>query len=237
MIRILTFDLDDTLWAVSPVVRAANEALYRWLQQHAPHFTDRYQLRDFNRLRDEVVSSHPHWRHSVTAIRLEVLRRGLSRSGYAGAELERLTSAAFEQFLQARNRVELFPHCRPMLEQLSRRFTLGALSNGNADIARIGLDDLFSFSFNADQVGSAKPDPLMFEHMLAHTGASPGEVIHIGDSIEHDVRGAQALGLHTLWVNLERQAAPADPQPSLTVGCLSEIPAVIEGFQARQPQD
>jgi len=233
MIRVLTFDLDDTLWAVNPVVRAANEALYQWLQQHAPHFTERYQLRDFNSLRDEVVSDRPHWRHSVSAIRLEVLRRGLSRSGYAGAELERLTEAAFEHFLTARNRVELFPHCRPMLETLARRYQLGALSNGNAEIARVGLDDLFGFSFNADQVGSAKPDPLMFHRMLQHTGATPNEVIHIGDSIEHDVRGAQAVGLHTLWVNLDQKPTPDDPPPTLTVNCLSEIAAVIDGFNGQ----
>ncbi|HEY5718192.1 MAG TPA: HAD family hydrolase [Motiliproteus sp.] len=233
MIRVLTFDLDDTLWAVSPVVRAANIALYQWLEQHAPRFTQRYQLRDFNRLRDEVVAQHPHWAHSVTAIRLELLRRGLTASGYQGEELERLTCDAFEHFLAARNRVELFPHSRPMLEQLSQRYQLGALSNGNADIARIGLDDLFSFSFNADQVGSAKPDPLMFQHMLAHTGVAPEEVIHIGDSLEHDVRGAQALGIHSLWVNLDQQLPPAAPLPTLEVNCLSEIPAVIDGFNAR----
>lgn len=233
MIRIITFDLDDTLWAVTPVMRAANLALYQWLQEHAPAFCKRYQPRDFNRLRDEVVNDHPEWHHSVTAIRLEVLRRGLIRSGHQPEQVEQLAQSAFAHFLKARNQVELFPHSRPMLERLASRYQLGALSNGNANIEMVGLDDLFSFSFNADQVGTAKPDPLMFHRMLEHTGADPGEVLHIGDSLEHDVRGAQAVGLHTLWVNLNQQPHPQAPQPSLVVECLSAIPDQIEALQIR----
>ncbi|WP_210398271.1 HAD family hydrolase [Motiliproteus sediminis] len=234
MIRIITFDLDDTLWAVTPVMRTANLALYAWLEQHAPAFCTRYQPRDFNTLRDEVVLDHPEWSHSVTAIRLEVLRRGLSRSGYSPDDSEQVAQAAFAHFIEARNRVELFPHSRPVLEQLASRYQLGALSNGNADITMVGLADLFSFSFNADQVGSAKPEPLMFQRMLEHTGARPEQVLHVGDSIEHDVRGAQAAGLHTLWVNLSGAPAPSDPQPSLTVRCLSEIPTQVAVFARKQ---
>ncbi len=232
MIQVVTFDLDDTLWAVEPVVQQANQTLYRWLEDHAPAFTARFRLQDFNSLRQQVLSDHPEWAHSVTAIRLGVLRQGLADSGYRGKTLASLTEQAFDCFLKARNQVQFFQHSLAMIEQLHSQYRLGALSNGNADIDRVGLGDFFDFSFNADQVGTAKPHPLMFEQMLEHTGVQADQVIHVGDHPEHDILGAQRVGLHTLWVNLQHAPWPGGQRPSLEVNCLSEIAASITTFDA-----
>ncbi len=230
MIKVITFDLDDTLWSINPVMVKANQALYRWLSEHAPAFTEQYQLQDFADLRQQVVDQHPEWSHSVTAIRLGVLRQGLSASGYQGSELEQLVKQAFSCFIRARNQVEFYRHALHMIRQLHSRYQLGALSNGNADIDMVGLSDYFDFCFNADGVGTAKPDPLMFHQMLEFTGAQPQQVIHVGDHPIHDVQGAQQAGIHSLWVNLDNRAWSGGEAPSLQVTCLSEIPAVIANF-------
>ncbi len=232
MIKVITFDLDDTLWSVDPVIVKANQRLYQWLLKHAPAFTQRYQLSDFETLKQHVLQQHPEWGHSVTAIRLGVLRQGLADSGYQGAELDKLTEAAFDCFIKARNQVEFFKHAVAMLKQLHGNYQLGALSNGNADIEMVGLGEYFDFSFNADQVGTAKPHPLMFETMLEFANVAPQQVVHIGDHPEHDILGAQNAGLHSLWVNLDDKAWPGGEKPSLQVNCLSEIPATIDRFNA-----
>ncbi|WP_207060557.1 HAD family hydrolase [Motiliproteus sp. SC1-56] len=235
MIRVVTFDLDDTLWAVAPVIERANRELYTWLDEQAPLFTRRWQPEDFDSLRREVVREHPEWAHSVTAIRLGVLRKGLRASGYSPHDTEHLAEAAFTHFLNARNQVEFFQHALAMLTHLGQRYQLGALSNGNADIEKVGLGEYFDFCFNADQVGRAKPDPLMFEQMLRFTGAEPTEVVHVGDHPEHDILGAQNAGIHSLWVNFERQPWPGAKPPSLEVHCLSDIPAAIEALANQAP--
>ncbi|MEH6627594.1 MAG: HAD-IA family hydrolase [Motiliproteus sp.] len=231
MIKVITFDLDDTLWSINPVMVKANQALYQWLQDHAPAFADRYQLQDFSKLRQQVVDQHPQWSHSVTAIRLGVLRHGLSSSGYQGDQLEQLVEQAFDCFIKARNQVEFFHHALTMIQQLHKHYQLGALSNGNADIEMVGLSDYLDFCFNADTVGTAKPDPLMFQQMLEFTDAQPQQVIHVGDHPIHDVLGAQHAGVHSLWVNLDKKAWPGGETPSLEVNCLSEIPQVIAAFK------
>lgn len=230
-IQVISFDLDDTLWAVQPVIIQANRCLYRWLEIHAPRFSTHYQLEDFDRLRLEVLEQQPDIAHSVTAIRLAVLQHGLRQSGYADNAAQRLTRAAFEVFIRARNQVDFFQHAQQMLQQLSTHYRLVALSNGNADINRVGLGDLFEFSLNADQVGKAKPHPLMFEQMLARTGVAPNQVIHVGDHPEHDILGAQSCGLHTLWVNLARSPWPGALPPDLEAHCLSELVPKISQFQ------
>ncbi|MFW1677319.1 HAD family hydrolase [Pontibacter sp. JAM-7] len=224
MIRCITFDLDDTLWAVDPVIRQANQTLFDWLAQNAPAFTQSYQLQDLVDLRATVLAEKPEIAHSVSLIRLEQLRFGLQQTGYSDSQVEQLAQQAFAVFLHARQQVEFFSHAWDMLRDLKQQgYVLGALSNGNADIQRVGLDELMDFQFKADEVGAMKPHPLMFETMLSHTRLRPEQVIHIGDNPQHDIEGARQLGLWTIWVNLQGQCA----QPVLAdahVTCLSEIP-------------
>ncbi len=230
-IKLISFDLDDTLWAVGPVMVQANLCLYQWLQQHAPRFSQRYALEDFGRLREQVVKQHPEIAHSVTAVRLAVLQQGLSNSGYNEADTQALAKAAFDVFLVARNQVELFQHAQQMLSELSTHYRLAALSNGNADINLVGLGRYFEFSFNADQLGQAKPHPLMFEHMLEQAQVDATQTIHIGDHPEHDIAGAQNCGLHTLWVNFANSPWLGTQTPDLQVNCLSEVVTAIEHYQ------
>lgn len=229
-IKLISFDLDDTLWAVGPVILQANLCLYHWLQQYAPRFTDRFTLDDFGTLRRIVITSQPEIEHSVTATRIAVLQYGLNQSGYKEKESEALAATAFEVFLQARNRVELFAHANQMLTDLSANYRIVALSNGNADVRMAGLGQFFEFSLNADQVGRAKPDPLMFEQMLERAEVSADQVVHIGDHPEHDIAGAQRCGLRTLWVNFAGAPWPGAAPPDLQASCLSEVAGLIDSL-------
>uniref|UniRef100_UPI003562B7D0 HAD family hydrolase n=1 Tax=Neptunomonas sp. TaxID=1971898 RepID=UPI003562B7D0 len=167
MIKCITFDLDDTLWAVDPVVRAANHTLYEWLYENAPLFNKTYQLRDLNTLRTEVLLQQPDISYSVSRIRMAVLEHGLEQAGYTSVEAQQLAEQAFSVFYQARQKVEFFEHALAMLEALKAHgYLLGAISNGNADVKQVGLSHLMDFQFSADSVGVEKPDPLIFQHML-----------------------------------------------------------------------
>lgn len=238
MIRCITFDLDDTLWAVDPVITQANKTLFAWLDENAPAFTRNYQIRDLISLRREVLQQLPHIAHSVSLIRFHQLRHGLLAAGYTEEDAELLAERAFEVFLAARQQVVFFEHARDMLQQLHQQgFTLGALSNGNADINRVGLADLMDFQFSADQVGEMKPHPLMFRQMLQHTGLKPEEVVHVGDNPEHDVEGAAAEGIHTIWVNLQGKLENRPDCETVEVSCLSEILERISEISATQETD
>lgn len=227
MIRCITFDLDDTLWAVDPVVTQANRSMFDWLEQYAPEFTRSYQLQDLVHLRKKALEQEPDIGYSVTRIRIAQLRYGMQQAGYPQALAEELTQQAFEVFLHARQQVEFFEHAREMLAELKQQgYQLGALTNGNADIHRVGLADLIDFQFKADDVGVMKPDPEMFRQMLEYTQLRPEQVIHIGDNPEHDVEGAAAAGLWTIWVNLKSETTC--PAATAEVQALDQIPDKVE---------
>lgn len=194
--KALTLDLDDTLWPVWPTIERAERRVHAFLAEHAPRAAAKYDPVGLRKLRFEVERMRPDLAHDLSGLRRESLRYALVDAGEDGA----LAEVAFEIFLEERNRVELFADVLPALERLAARYPLVALTNGNADLVRIGLDHLFVEKISARDVGAPKPDPRMFEVACARLGLRPAEVLHVGDDVERDVRAALSAGLEAAWV-------------------------------------
>ncbi|HSB96714.1 MAG TPA: HAD family hydrolase [Spongiibacteraceae bacterium] len=232
-IKLLTFDLDDTLWEFAPVLWRAEETTYAWLEQHAPLLTARFSLTALRELRLQIAREQPELAHRVTELRIAGLRRALQQVEIATADIEALAQAAFEIFLEARHRVELFDAAEEVLDQLSREYILAAITNGNVQIKKLGLDRFFALAINAEQLPRAKPHPEPFLAALQQIGCAPAQCIHIGDDIENDIRGAQRVGLHTVWMNPARQLWPGGEPPSQEIQDLLQLPAAIDKITKR----
>ena len=231
MIRLLTFDLDNTLWETESVVVAAELALLEWFKEHAPQFVQRLDADARRALRHEVLAKDPELRHRVTALRLAIMELGLRKAGYSEEQVLELARQGFEVFLEARHALTFFPHAEMLLQQLSKQYQLATISNGNADVRRLGLEQYFKIIVSADEVGLSKPDPAPFLLALERAGAEPHETVHIGDHPVDDIQGAQAVGLHTLWFNRLGIEWPNQPRPHGEVRCLSEIPAWLAVYK------
>ena len=219
-ITTITLDLDDTLWAIAPVIERAERELWDWLGDRYPRIAERYAPADVAALRSEVVDAHPHMHHDLKFLRRTVLARLAEGAGY-GAEL---VGPAFDVFDRYRNRVTLYPDVTPALERLARDFRLLALTNGNADLERIGIRHLFADVVAAAEAGVAKPAAGIFGLACARAGPEPAQVLHVGDHPEFDVAGARADGLRAAWVNRHGQPWPeALPAPEATVAALGEL--------------
>jgi putative hydrolase of the HAD superfamily len=232
-IAVVTFDLDNTLWDVDEVIRNAERVTRQWFDAHAPAVYRTFGPDDFVRMRREAIQDDARLAHDVSNLRREVFRRALAGAGHADAEASRLAQAAFDVFLHERHRVQLFDDTIEMLELLATRFRLGALTNGNADVARIGLDRYFEFAYSAAAVGASKPHPAMFRAALDRAGVAPNAMVHVGDHPVDDIHGAAALGIHTIWINRKDLAYPEDAPPTRAVRSLVEVPDVIEEIAAQ----
>ena len=196
-IRTITLDLDDTLWEIHPVIRRAEDRLYEWLGENYPAITAMFSPEDLRALRNEVVDRHADRIHDLTFLRHTVLSEAASSAGCANFVVE----DAFAVFDDIRNDVEMFPEARPALAALAKRFTLIAVTNGNASLEKIGIDDLFHGHVNAAMAGAAKPARPIFDAAVEAGGASAAETLHVGDHPLFDVHGAREAGLRTVWVN------------------------------------
>ena len=181
-------------------------------------------------LRNEVLAAQPELRHRVTPLRIAVLELGLRKAGYSDKQASKLAKQGFKIFLDARHQLEYFPHVEVVLELLSRQYQLASISNGNADVRRLGLDRFFKIIVSADDVGLSKPDAAPFQTALEAAGVKPSQALHIGDHPGDDIQGALDVGMHTLWFNPQGKAWPQQPRPHGEIRCLSEIPPWLNRY-------
>lgn len=208
-IRAITLDLDDTLWPVWPVIERAEAALLQWLGTHAPQTAARFDLAGMRVVREQVARDQPTLAHDLTALRREAIERMLVASGEDAA----LAGPAFEVFFAARQRVELYADALPALQRLAARWPLLGLSNGNADIDRIGLGRWFRGSLGAREAGVSKPDARIFHAACERLGCTPGEVLHVGDDLRLDVHGSLGAGLQAAWIRRPGQVTDSEAAP------------------------
>lgn len=224
--RVISLDLDDTLWPVGPVIAAAEAGLLAWLRERHPRAVQGHDVDSMRVLRGEVARRHPERSHDMTFLRRQALAEQFARAGYGtghGAALPAVEQA-LEIFLHGRNRVELYADVRPALKRLRSRYRLFALSNGNADLQRCGIDDLFDGHVSAEHAGAAKPDARIFAHLLREAGVQPIDVLHIGDDPLADVVGASQAGMQSVWINRDAKVWPQHlARPLRTIATLMEI--------------
>ena len=129
----------------------------------------------------------------------------------------------------------LYPDTRPALEALhGRGVRLGVISNFDSRLFGLldglGIARFFDPTVISTRAGAAKPDTAIFSHALARHGLIPEHAVHVGDSYEMDVLGAQAAGLQPVLI--DRRAKSSGPRTALSVSALVHIPAVLDRLEA-----
>jgi putative hydrolase of the HAD superfamily len=226
-IQAITLDLDDTLWPVWPTIKKAEAALHDWLKTHAPSTAALLETPETMRGRREtLIAEFPHLAHDYNFLRTEAIRRSLINGGDDPA----LAVVAYEIFTEARNSVELFEDALPALQYLAAKYPIVAISNGTADIQRVGLVKYFKGAISAHEFGIAKPDPRIFKAAAAAVGVNVANVLHVGDDSALDAIGALQSGMHAAWLNREGKDWPhaSDYQPEPHHQSLRHVKSLAE---------
>ena len=132
----------------------------------------------------------------------EVLRRLGSRLGFTP------TDEVLDAFATSVADWPVFADTVPALQRLGEHFDLVIVSNvDNALFAgsapRLGVD--FKHVITAEDVGAYKPDRRMFDQAREVLGDA--RILHVAQSVYHDIEPATALGLPTVWIRRDRNAA------------------------------
>lgn len=217
----LSLDLDDTLWPIAPVIERAERALDAFLHAHCPAVAEAFPVPAMRALRDRVAAEHPELAHDFSAQRRLSLAQAFAACGHADAAL---VDAAYDAYFEARNAVEPYPDALPALQRLAARLPLASVSNGNADLERIGLAHHFRARVSAREHGVGKPAPSIFRSACAALEVPPECVLHVGDDPLLDVAGARAAGLRCAWLNRDGRDWDHDGVvPDLTIPDLAAL--------------
>ena len=114
----------------------------------------------------------------------------------------------YEHALFSRNNATLYEDVLPTLNRLQQiGLKMGIISNWDtplhAMVEELGLAPYFEIvvASHDQRVRSAKPDAAIFEYALSAVGVSAEETIHVGDSFEADIIGAQAIGIRAILLD------------------------------------
>lgn len=250
-VRLVTFDLDDTLWDTWSVLTRAHQVKQSYVEQHYPRIAAKWDLAATRKHNTDVRNTRPDLAHSFTASHREAIRLQVTAVGYDEATA---VDDIYGAFAVARNDVTLYDDALEMLSSLKQKgLLIGTITNGNADATKIrGLCDVISFAVDAHQAGAAKPKPAVFHLALARAAEvgdgsviEPDECVHVGDDLISDVLGAQGVGFRTIHflpesrrakalLEAEREVSnrPAREPPDATVATLSAIVDVLAVWDA-----
>jgi len=231
-VRVLSFDLDDTIWHCAPVLSRAARKQHEYLREHFPEMIahvphEKAFSEYFSAAREEVGREQRGF--DLTLTRKRAIER-IART--AGVDPKLVVESAYQAFITERCRVadHIFEGVVARLKELrDAGFTLVSLTNGNCDLSHTPeLHELFEHQLTAEGVGAAKPDPEPFYKVIELTKVDhPSEICHIGDSIYSDIGGARSVGMRTIWVN-RSGAEAAEHGADLVVRCVADLPTTVE---------
>ena len=199
-IKMITFDLDDTLWDNKPTITNAEIKTREWIEDRVGTI-EWGDLNDFLQLRETLIKKDRSIAWDISKLRIEIFKEKIK--GLASADhITKLAEDAFDYFLKKRHEIELFPGVESALKTLSENYMLGVLTNGNADIYKLSIGKYFEFSITSLEAQDSKPNKSHFELAKSYLpNLKYSEMLHIGDHQINDVFGAHALGIKVLWFN------------------------------------
>ena len=228
-IKLITFDLDGTLWPVDEVLRKADQEMRSWIRSHVPAF-DQIDTDRMNEVRLNVMATRPEIAHDISQIRIDILKSTFELLGFSSSDSAELAQGAFEILISWRNKVTPYSDVQRVLEELKTRYVLATLTNGNADVEQTALKHCFEFNLSAAQVGALKPAKIVFETALEIAKVRPHEAVHIGDHLVDDIDAANAVGMQTIWVNYDRSLQTNSA--SATVDKFASVPVVLRELES-----
>lgn len=226
---VISFDLDDTLYDNGPVLYKAEQALAGYLSQQWPACAD-LTVDQWRQIRLDQAQQNPQLMMNMTRLREASLRQGLSNRGLSSQALTQAVADAMAYFLEVRNDIQVPAENLAMLQRCAEKYPLIAITNGNADIQRIGLQDYFVGAWTPGEKLRGKPTADMFQAAQRQLNFQPHQLLHIGDHPVSDIQGAAAFGAQSVWLNESGQPLPPAALtwlPTLTVSSLQQLDALL----------
>lgn len=225
-VKAIYFDLDDTLcgyWdAAKAGLRAAFEA------HPIPGKTTQESLdawaKEFRRFAHELKTSHWYEIYLTQGgvTRVQLINETLQALGLEDPELAWRVGDAYGRERDAR--LQLFPEVTQVLTALHKKYPLGLITNGPADVQRqeiatLKIGEYFDFVLIEGEMGMGKPHAAVMRKAEKEAQCDGPAILFVGNSYHHDMIPAMELGWRTAWIR-----RPSDVPPSSKSGVPEDRP-------------
>jgi putative hydrolase of the HAD superfamily len=229
---VLLLDLDDTILDDT----GARDECWRVTCSEAAEARSELDpdvlLREIERVRDVFWSDadrHREWRPRMREAWGQIASDALTALGHDDPTLGATIGDRHFELRDAA--ITPLPGAVETLHQLrSLGLRLGLVTNGGSEgqrakIERFALAAHFDYIGIEGEVGFGKPHPTAYETALQSLGAGAEDTWMVGDNLEWDVAGAQAVGIYGIWLDKHGSGLPHDAsvRPDRIVRSLSEL--------------
>lgn len=226
MITTVSFDGDMTLWDFQSVMENALQKTLQELWQHvSTPQAKSLTVVDLITIRNQVADDVGEQVKDLEEIRLLAFEQTLKNIDHKD---DALAKHLHQKYMQDRFAdMKPYDDVIPMLNILTDHVQLGFLSNGNSDPKRCGLENRFDFVIMSQDVCYKKPDPKIFEIAASQANCKMNQLLHVGDSLEMDVAGANNAGAKSIWLNRAGHPNRTDTKPDYEITSLLEISTLL----------
>ncbi len=211
MLKAVFFDFDGTLAddgiAIDNALRTACSLIVqKWPDIDPAALEDRYRAAS-----DHAWDNYDRYLRpleSGQAILVSLWKKALEKFNHHDEDTENRAAETYWQ--QRLINCRPFPDVVSCLSGLEGRFHLSILTNGASGMQRskidaTGIAHFFKDIFVGGEFPVGKPEPFIFDKALKRAGCQPYQAIYVGDSLLHDVAGANNSGIHSVWLNRKKR--------------------------------
>ncbi|RYV03058.1 HAD family hydrolase [Shewanella sp. OPT22] len=199
-IKVISFDLDDTLYDNRPYIDKAETEFLLFMKHHFPA-EHQWESHFWWSEKKKLEAENPAVSHDTWKSREDNAYRILLNMGYSPQGAKAGAKAGLDHFLHYRSDFKVPEKSIELLKLLATKFKLIGISNGNVDPKRIGIAQYFEFILHAGNGHRMKPAPDMFIESCSRLQVQPQEILHVGDNFAADVVGARLFGCQAAWLN------------------------------------
>ena len=237
-IKAISFDLDDTLYSNKPVMQLIEQKMIAYfarlsiLSSITPNQNKPLDIKFWYHFRRQAILNQPDLVHDVVKVRLISYQLGFVSLGLAEAVAQQQAQAALDYFIELRSDFIVPNKSIKLLESLSHKVALIAISNGNVDTKAIGISQYFQHVYHAGwqddgNLLKQKPESDMFTLACQQLSIKPQQLLHVGDCGNADIKGALLAGCQTAWLSCYDVGKPITVLPHIELNELSLLERLL----------
>jgi len=233
-IKAISFDLDDTLYSNKPVMLAIEKKMIAYffalpaLKNKITDHQKQLDIRFWAHFRRQAIKHQPELGHDVVKVRLVTYRLGFISLGLIAEEAEQQAQLALAHFIQLRSDFTVPEQSIELLKNLSSKYPLVAISNGNVDTKALGIEQYFQHIYHAGWQSDGtllkkKPNSDMFTLACQQLGIKSSQLLHVGDCGRADIQGALRAGCQAAWLSCYDVGKPLSVVPHLEIEEINKL--------------
>ena len=223
-IKVISFDLDDTLWLIEPIIKNANEKIIKHIIEKYPRINLQEFLTDkFINTYQNIKKTNPKFALNLTELKRLTYESLLLKYNYNPKD----SYVLIKEFYKLRHDIIFFSDVIPILKLISKKYKIISITNGNADINRLKIREYFLDQFRAGDIGYKKPNPNIFLYACKSIKIPPTAIMHIGDNPIDDVMGAKSVGMKSVWLNRFNKEWENEEKPDIMIRSLYDLKSLL----------